>query len=345
MARDPNSHRRRSSGEYGAGGVDPLEDFAKRVRERVGDLPDRKDIDDAAVEVLAAFAAHDVDALVLKGPALARILYATREQRGYRDVDLLVAPRDLPAARRALADLGCTNTSERLGIGEVAGTLNAEIWLRGGRTAGEEVMIDLHWRLAGSQAPPEATWEALARRRTWIDVDGRRLPVLRREGLAMHLALHVAQHGARHRKPVEDLTVGLERWSPGVWRGAERLAREIDATEAFAAGLRLVPAGAALARDLRLPATNALQWEIANRGARPRGTFHLQALVEAATLPERASVLRRSLLPRREWLVRQYPWAKGSRPRLFAAYGLHLMRAPVWATRAWLFRRRAERAG
>jgi hypothetical protein len=116
----------------------------------------------------------------------------------------------------------------------------------------------------------------------------------------------------------------------------------VGATAAFAAGLRLVPPGAALARDLALPPTDELQWAIANRNVRPRGTFHLRAFAEARTLPQRASVLRRSLLPRREWIAWQYPWARAGGVRLLAAYGLHLMRAPVWAAAAWRFRRRAR---
>jgi len=81
-----------------------------------------------------------------------------------------------------------------------------------------------------------------------------------------------------------------------------------------------------------------------HRNERPRGTFHMQAFAEAGGLRERAQVLRRSLLPSREWIVWQDPRAAGSRARLAAARARHILRAPRWAVRVWRFRRRARRA-
>ncbi len=184
-----------------------------------------------------------------------------------------------------LADLGYANLADRLGIDDVAGVLKAETWtgVGGSETATAGVMVDLHWQLPGSEASPEAAWEAMTRWCNWVELDGRRVPTLAAEGLALHLATHAAQHGPRHEQPMEDLAKGLDRWSPDVWRAAARLAAEIEATEAFGAGLRLVPQGAALAGELGLPATDGLEWSIANRAARPRGTFHLQAF-EAGTV-------------------------------------------------------------
>lgn len=317
-----------------------LEEFAKRAR----DIRLRTDLDVAAVEALDAFAAAGVDALLLKGPALARLLYTAGEHRGYSDVDLLVAPGDLPAARRALANLGYTNASEPLGIDDVGGVVHAEAWVARGHSARDGIVIDLHWRMAGSEAPAHVAWDALRARRVFIDIDGRRTPVLDPVGLAMHVATHAAQHGTLHPQGLKDLALGLERWPERVWREAAALAQEIHAAARFAAGLRSVPAGAALARELELPATDQLQWSVIHAADRPRGTFHLQALAEARGLFARAEVLRRSLLPPRKWIVWQHPWARRGGVRLVAAYGLHLMRAPAWSARAWRFRRRARRA-
>ena len=65
-------------------------------------LEGRAELDAAAVEALDAFHALGVRCLLLKGAALSRLLYTPGEYRGYSDVDLLVAPDDLSAARRAL---------------------------------------------------------------------------------------------------------------------------------------------------------------------------------------------------------------------------------------------------
>jgi hypothetical protein len=270
-------------------------------------------------------------------------LYSPLEHRGYSDVDLLVAPSDIDGARQILAALGYMSLTERLGIDEIGRNLDAETWVRVGASADAGLMIDLHQQLAGSHASPQAAWDALRRRRTWLDLDGARVPALNPEGLALHVAIHAAQHGTRYPQPMEDLVKAIERWSPEVWRGAARLARELHATAIFAAGLRQVPQGALVALELGLPATDDLQWAIAHRGERPRGTFHLEALIQAASMGERASVLRRALLPSRKWIVWQYPWARANGVRLAGAYVAHLARTPLWAACAWRFRRRAQR--
>ena len=341
MAHGPSSSGSPDSPGAGERPQAPLEEFARRVHDQAS----LRKLDAAAVEAFAAFDAAGVDALLLKGPALARMLYEPGERRGYVDVDLLVSPRDLQAARQVLADLGYRNALEPFGIDEMAADLDSETWARTGDSASAGLMIDLHRRLPGSRAAPQPAWDALATGRTELDIDGRCVPVFSRSGLALHVATHAAQHGLSFRGPIEDLTKALERWPPEVWRGAEMLAREVEATGAFAAGLRLVPAGAALALDLGLPGTDDLEWAIAHAHARPRGSFHLQSLAEARTFRERAAMLRRSVLPRREWIASEYWWARGRRGRMAVAYSLHLIRVPVWAYRTWRFRRRASRAG
>ena len=78
-----------------------LENFAARVG--ASDSPLTRELDRAAARVFNAFGRENVDALLLKGVALARLLYDVPEERRYSDVDVLVSPRDLPAARAALA--------------------------------------------------------------------------------------------------------------------------------------------------------------------------------------------------------------------------------------------------
>ena len=314
---------------------DALSDFAARIRGVRG----RAKLDATAADVFGAFAAAGVDALLLKGPALARLLYAAGESRGYSDVDVLVAPADLERARTALARAGYADVSGALGIDDVAGVVHDETWV--GPDPEGHATIDLHLRLPGATVPPERVWAALAPRRTTIEIGGRAIAVLDRAGLALHVATHAAQHGAAHAKGLVDLRLGLERWPDEVWREAAALAAEIGAQEAFAGGLRLVADGAALAARLGLAATTAP----AGGDERPRGTFHLEALSTARGPRARADILRRALLPRPAWIHYTYPWSRGGRPRLLAAYAVHVARAPAWALRAWRHRRGARRSG
>jgi hypothetical protein len=230
-----------------------LDEFVERAR----GLSGQAQLDAAAVEALDALEALGVEPLLLKGPALARVLYGPGEHRGYSDVDLLVAPDDLERARRALAGLGYGHPEEAFGIDDVGETLHAETWSRRTEgTRGGPLLIDLHWRLPGCEAPANILWEALSVRRASIELDGRAAPVLDRVGLALHLATHAAQHGSDDLKAIADLTRGLECWPPEVWRDAAPLAAEVEGTPAFAAGLRLVPSGADVADRLGLPPTD-----------------------------------------------------------------------------------------
>jgi len=105
-----------------------------------------------------------------------------------------------------------------------------------------------------------------------------------------------------------------------------------------------VPGGAVLASELRLPAAGGVLWTIANRDRRPRGTFHLEAFAGGRGARERLLVLLRALFPRREWIAWQYPWARKTGLRLMMARALHVLRAPIWAVKAWRFRRQARSA-
>jgi hypothetical protein len=261
----------------------------------------------------------------------------------YSDVDLLVAPDGIPEARQVLRQLGYRNASQALGIDDIGKVVHDESWVGASPLGKREIVIELHLRLPGSRVAADVCWKALASRRAEIELGSTLVPVLDREAQALQLATHAAQHGPGYAKGLRELTLGLERWSSSTWEGAARLAARVNSTESFAAGLRLVPAGAALAQVLGLPATDRRDWEIRHAARRPRGTFHFHALSQARGPRARLRVMRRALFPSRLWIAWQYPWARQGWPRLSVAYCLHLIRAPVWTFRAWRFNRQAER--
>jgi hypothetical protein len=287
-----------------------------------------------------------VNALLLKGAGIAALLYEEGEHRPYVDLDLLVPPHDLEAAEGVLAELGYRNTTEELGIDDVGGVVHAHTW-RAVPPGGEfEIPVELHQWIPGARSAPEEAWTALWRARTAIKVGDSEIPVLDRPGQAVQLALHVAQHGSEFRRGVGELRLALERWPDEVWRQAAELAREIEATDAFAAGLRLVaPEGLELAGALSLPENPDLEWEIHHQGQRPRGAFHVEAFRSATGTRERLALMRRALIPDQRWIATEFHWADRGRGRRVAANVLHLLRAPLWAARAWWFRRRARRRG
>ena len=310
-----------------------LDGFVERARW----LSRRDDLESATAEVLETFSRRGVEALVLKGPAVASAVYTAKEVRTYFDIDLLVSPETFPGARQALAEVGFKHVEFDL---VAVADPHAETWSRPRGGPGGPLVVDLHWRIAGCGSPPEAAWRAFNQRRSWLDLEWGRIPVLNSSGLAFHLAAHAAQLGADDEKALADLARGVERLPDDAWRDAAVLAEEVGAIPAFAAGLRLVPAGAELAESLDLPPTPALSWALSDPGARPPGTARLEAMQSADGLAGRARIVRRSLFPSRDWISVHFPWAGRSHARMAAAYALHVLRTPVWALRAWHYRRR-----
>lgn len=300
-------------------------------------------LEPVAVKLFGAFDGAGIGALLLKGAALSGLLYEPGEHRAYVDLDVLVAPDDLERASALMRQLGYRNTAERLGIEDVGNVVHADTWLSPAGVAPHE--IDVHRWLPGAQTGAETAWATLSRHRSTIELGGATIPVLDRQGQALQLATHAAQHGPSYFKGLSEMSLAIERWAPDVWRQAAALAAELDALHAFAAGLRLLPQGMQVASELGLPDKSALDWEIRHLQERPRGAFHVDAFGGAATVRERMALARRALLPNRRWLEIEYHWAKRSRLLLVPAYALHLARAPLWAARAWAFRRRARRAG
>lgn len=300
-------------------------------------------LDAATVDVVDALASQGVNCLLLKGAGLLHLLYRAGEGRSYVDIDLLVDPSATHSTAHVLDRLGYRNLSAARGVDDIGGVVHGSTWLGTARDVDHAIQLDVHRWLPGARAAPEVAWEILWRHRTSIDLAAGRVPVLAREGQALQLAMHVAQHGAEYAKGLRELSLALERWPADVWRAAAQLAAEVDAADTFAAGLRLVPRGAALASVLGLPAPDLVDWHVRHQSERPRGFFHLEAFSSAAGMSERMNVVRRALVPNRQWLAAEYRIGRRGPIGLALAYGLHLLRAPVWAARAWRFGRRADR--
>lgn len=310
-----------------------LHDFVARS----ANLPGCDVSEQAAVELIGRLEEAGVHVLLFKGPVLAELLYRRGEHRGFFDIDVLVAPGDLPRARETLLRLGYENRSEQEGVDNFHGAVHAETWVRR-----REAAIDLHWSMAGCTVSPETAWGILYAGRSTIDLRGRTASIPGRDAIALLLALHVANHGRDGVKALGDLVRGLERWPFDDWRAAAKLAETLGAISTLAAGLRLAPGGSEMARRLGLPPTPRLTWTIMQRDSRPRGTFHLASFQQASGWRSRLDVVRRSLLPPSAWVSRQFPWARRSRVTMAAGYAMHMLRAPLWTARAMRFDRLAR---
>src|SRR5207302_214014 len=143
-----------------------------------------------------AFAAAQIDAVLLKGAGLRQLLYEPGEHRSYVDIDVLVEPNNVGPAADVLLRLGYRNTAEHIATDDVGGVIHADTWLGPWQDGlHPQVQVELHRWLPGAKAAPEVTWSAIGKHRTTIELGGRRLAVLALEGQALQLATHAAQHG------------------------------------------------------------------------------------------------------------------------------------------------------
>ncbi|MEU3455149.1 nucleotidyltransferase family protein [Micromonospora sp. NPDC006766] len=274
-------------------------------------------LDAAAATAVDTLRRADVDSVLLKGAGLARRLGT---ERLYADVDLLVAPAAFGRAQAALAAAGFRPhvCDELTGEGDA---WHQRSWYAPGPLS---LTVDLHRGFAGVD-DPEELWRALRAGAEPMALGGGTVPVPDTAGCALLAALHAASPG-RFVKPAADLALALDVLPAGAWPAAARIAVRCAATPAFAVGLRLLPAGAAVATQLALPTSGPpLPWLTAH-GATPTA-ITLARLAELPGWRRRLRHLARLLLPSATYLRYVDPRARTGPGGLLLAharrYGRH----------------------
>jgi hypothetical protein len=292
-------------------------------------------VDVVTVEVVEHLQREQVPMVLLKGQSIAGWLYRDGSSRHYGDTDLLVPPDAERRAKDALAALGFTPS---VGTGRPdPGVASRHQWTRSGS------VVELHVSLVGVGASAQEVWSTLGATPHEMKIGELRVPILSLPARAFHVALHAAQHGRMERQPLEDLKRALERESIERWAEAAAIAQRLQATPAFAAGLRLTPAGAALATELALPRDSTVD-TVRRSESSPPLALGFERLRSEQGLRARGKRVLRHLAPTPDFMRWWSPLARRGRLGLAAAYvwrplwvAWHLV--PSW--RAW---RRARRA-
>jgi hypothetical protein len=268
-------------------------------------------VDVLTAEVAGAFGGEGIEALVLKGPVLAKWLYPG-EVRPYVDSDLLVAPGDRARAVGVL---------ERLGFVEYRPWMPTPLSMDMGRTTFSRGggMVDLHCRLPGLDGDPDAIWGRLAASAEPQVIGGVELRVPDRDTVLLHVALHAAQHASLvENKPLEDLRRALTLVEESRWSSALELARAYRGVPAFAAGLRLLPEGGDLARRLDLGEEGSLKYALLREDVIAEELYAL--LCADVGIGQKLAIAASRSFPRPDYMRWWSPLAQRGRLGLAGAY-------------------------
>jgi len=298
-------------------------------------------LDVVTEEVVTALRESRVRSILLRGPAIERWLYDENDPRSYVDIDLLASESGAARAEEVLSGLGFSEVGPE-GVLARDRPPHARRWYRARDTA----TLDLHRTVLGATAAPAQVWRVLSGETVAGSVGSARVEILREPALALLLALHAAHHGAHVRPPLEDLERALRRAPDDVWSSAELLAASLDATPAFATGLRLVPGGELVASRLGLPADVPV--DVALRASTPPPmAFGFEWLAGTPGLRAKAALVVSKAAPSPAFMR---AWSRLARRGLFGLIVAYLWR-PLWllghagpGLLAWLRARRQARS-
>ena len=270
--------------------------------------------DAVAVEIALALRAERINPILLRGPAIARRLYGDAAVRTYIDVDLMVSQEDLSRAEEVLSRLGfADHTLEGVIVGDRP--THAHTWVR----LSDGAALDLHYTLLGADAPADEVWRVLREHVEQMTVHDSAVTVLDPAALAVVVALHAAQHGTSVEQPRDDLARALELLPAPVWEAASALAARLDATAAFATGLRLLPPGEELASRLGLPVKGSTE-TVLRASTPPPTALGFDWLARTPGIRAKAALGARKIAPDAAFMRAWSPLARRGRLGLGAAY-------------------------
>ena len=187
------------------------------------------------------------------------------------------------------------------------------MWTRGG------AVVDLHRNLWGIGIDRTRAWPILLEGAETVRLGGGRVEILGPAARALHVALHAAQHGRSHPKPVQDLERAVAQLPRDTWEHVSRLARRLEAHEAMAAGLRLVPQGTDLATALGLPTDASLAVRV-SAGSTTRGARVLAEVLATPGFGAKVAAMVRLVVPGPAQVRVSLPFTSRSRAGLIAGY-------------------------
>ena len=190
----------------------------------------------ALIEIVRYFRSHGIEAVVLKGPAIAQITCGQLGIREFTDLDLLVRSDDLNRATFDLASLGYRRVCENVADSGGPHRQKDTPFVRDV----DGVLVELHWNLNPRSArfPLEITgvWSRVQT----VCIQNEEIHTLGLEDTLLALCIHGSIHGWASLKWVLDIARILQRKSDALdWDAALRRSTVAHCNRSLLAGIHL----------------------------------------------------------------------------------------------------------
>jgi hypothetical protein len=279
-------------------------------------------VDAWTAEVIGALRERNIRVVLLKGPAVARWLYADDPAlRPYSDVDLIVSPVDTKRAQALLGELGFAS------LWHPALETHA-LHARPYQRERDGANIDLHRTLHGLQdVPSERAWQAVSTDTDMIQVGNLNVEIPSVPVRVLHLVMHLGHSDYAGTQPWRDLERCLDQSATDEWRAAVAVARQLGVENELAVRLRRLPQGAQLADQFGLTRRGSRYYRLRvafETGQAPGSVHSIWALTALPDARSRVAYVRGKLLPGEQALRERSALARRGHIGLAAA--LHIVR-------------------
>lgn len=175
------------------------------------------------------------ETLVVKGPVLSVRAYGDPGLRQYVDLDFLIRARDLLAAVRVLTDCGYEGDIpiEAIEAGKIPGEY---LFTK----KGTRILVELHTEHTFRYFPRPLPMEEYFSRRTYLQLDGNRVPALSAEDEFVLICIHGAKHFWERLMWVADVAAMASGGTTLDWEIVRKSARSVGAERMVHVALRLV---------------------------------------------------------------------------------------------------------
>jgi Uncharacterised nucleotidyltransferase len=183
--------------------------------------------------LFGAFAASQVEALVIKGPVLSARCYGDPGSRQYGDLDLIARDKDIQHSTELMIGLGYEPSVPLTAI--QANKIPGEYVFRQSNT---KLLVEFHTERTFRYHPRPLPLEKLFERQTWVNIDSHKVPALSPEDELILICIHGAKHFWEQLSYIADVAAFVSKQELD-WERVESAAEEVGGERMLYVGLRL----------------------------------------------------------------------------------------------------------